>query len=233
VFAQVPRMNGRITFPGNPWPSGHAIEKFEWTGRFDDERRLWFDFHLESEVYDKAGVPAFDGEGDWKAVIVWNNYSQCVLSSTFWRGGLAAFDGEHTGVLAGRAPQSFAELTRRTFVADEVRPGERHSEDRHHSFGIYLLGHDGVADHRIDIDRSARKGTYDIRWTGRIALVYAGSDQLLYSFAADIREAEFGGIEVPTGLSDAQAREFLSQGLRDSEQFQIATRGERRVFVPA
>ena len=38
---------------------------------------------------------------------------------------------------------SFAELTRRTFVADEVQPGERHSEDRHHSFGIYLLGHDG------------------------------------------------------------------------------------------
>ncbi|WP_430781416.1 hypothetical protein [Actinoplanes sp. G11-F43] len=47
---------GRIWFPGNPWPDGHRIEEFAWTGRIDDAGRLWFDLTLRTGPYDEAGV---------------------------------------------------------------------------------------------------------------------------------------------------------------------------------
>ncbi len=47
---------GRIWFPGNPWPDGHRIEEFAWTGRLDDAGRLWFDLTLRTGPYDEAGV---------------------------------------------------------------------------------------------------------------------------------------------------------------------------------
>ena len=35
-------INGRILFPGNPWPEGHALQEFAWTVRLVDGK-VWFD----------------------------------------------------------------------------------------------------------------------------------------------------------------------------------------------
>lgn len=37
---------GRIFFPGNPWPEGHRIKEFAWSGRLDAKTGLWFDLHV-------------------------------------------------------------------------------------------------------------------------------------------------------------------------------------------
>ena len=61
----------RIFFKDNPFPLGHKIEKFVWSGRLDSERGLLFDFHLQTVDYnaedksDDIGPP----ESDWKAKI--------------------------------------------------------------------------------------------------------------------------------------------------------------------
>ena len=43
-------VGGRI-FHGNPWPNGHAIKQFTWTGRVEPEG-LFFAFNLQTEKYD-------------------------------------------------------------------------------------------------------------------------------------------------------------------------------------
>lgn len=58
-------MHGRIWFPGNPWPGGHRVTEFAWTGRLDDAGRLWFDLSLQTEPYDDSGEPATPGPDDF------------------------------------------------------------------------------------------------------------------------------------------------------------------------
>ncbi|RLJ33221.1 hypothetical protein CLU97_2699 [Chryseobacterium sp. 7] len=42
----------KIYFIDNPYPNGHAIETFSWSGRIDEYGFIWFDFHLKTENYD-------------------------------------------------------------------------------------------------------------------------------------------------------------------------------------
>jgi hypothetical protein len=41
----------KIYFIDNPYPEGHAIENFSWSGRIDEYGMIWFDFHLKTENY--------------------------------------------------------------------------------------------------------------------------------------------------------------------------------------
>ena len=76
----------RIYFKGNPYPNGHQISKFIWSGRIDEDQNIWFDFHLESDKYyaEDESDDVEEPESDWKAKIVWGNYHSCKISSTYW-----------------------------------------------------------------------------------------------------------------------------------------------------
>src|SRR5262245_60127702 len=76
---------GRIVFLGSPWPNGHAIARFRWTGWIVPDSGLWFDLHLESADYDAKDPEGTeepeedDSLGNWESKIVWNNYGSCIL----------------------------------------------------------------------------------------------------------------------------------------------------------
>ena len=107
--ARIGRMNamndvGRIFFPRSPWPNGHRIERFVWSGRLDD-LGLWFDLHLETASYRE------DGEGDesrsqndWTSPSVWCNYHRCTISSVKWASERGVQVASATRRLDVRAP---------------------------------------------------------------------------------------------------------------------------------
>jgi hypothetical protein len=41
----------KIYFTDNPYPNGHNIEEFSWSGRIDEYGSIYFDFHLKTENY--------------------------------------------------------------------------------------------------------------------------------------------------------------------------------------
>jgi hypothetical protein len=171
---------GRIFFIGNPWPEGHPVEEFAWTARLVDDE-LWFDLHLRSADYDSEREIEYDDDtdydSDWEAPIVWNNYHRCTLSSTFW--------GEIGGIRVCRLDAfSLAWLDGRVFELDPA-DGEV-DDDEDHAFHIYLLGHDSVANHRIEFRRQGDSNRFDIHWTGDIAQTYIGHNSLDHRFEATI-----------------------------------------------
>lgn len=188
-------MDGRITFPGNPWPEGHAIEELElWATLHAEGVRL--QLHLESANY-YAEREAPDDESvtdDWVSPIVWGNYHRCSLSSTKW--GL----GEWSGIALHRALDPMALAG--TYEAMTVGAGAEMDADTQ-PFGIYLLGHDAVCDLLVTLV-AAGPGVFDLRWTGRIALAYAGDFEPRYSFSASAVGVSFAGL-VPVGLPTGAA----------------------------
>lgn len=181
---------GRIHFPGNPWPEGHALTEFAWTARVVDGT-VWCDLHLRSaDYYAERDIELDEGEdGDhdssWKAPGVWGNYHRCTLSSTFW--------GDEGG-FAVRPVDTFtpAWLDGRTFEVDTVAGGTLADVELDAlAFHVYLLGHDSVANHRIAFHRVGDSDRFDITWSGDIALTCAGDDDLEHRFEARIAEVPF------------------------------------------
>lgn len=203
-------MNGRMTFPSNPWPRGHAIEVAQWTGRLDPARGLVFDLHLRSASYDaETGGKESRSEDAWRSPGVWTNYGACTLSSTKW-----AREGVGQGIVVGTTakPLSWAALDGATLRADAKIKAEIPA-DFEPAFGIYLLGHDACADHAI---RFARRGaTWTIDWTARIALAYVGDDELKHRMKATVRGLTFGGFEAAKGLPAAKARALFATLVAD------------------
>lgn len=190
-------MEGRIWFPGNPWPDGHRVEEFAWTGRLDEVGRLWFDMTLRTASYDEAGLTDDDDDGessdrsDWESPIVWNNYHRCTMSSTFWE--------DATGLLAATPDRPFR-LTGpepRHLTADPLPVGDVDAEP---AFHVYLLGHDSVAGHTVTFTADGAGG-HHIQWGGRIALTYAGDEVFRYEFRAEIRGARLAGVTTPDGTT--------------------------------
>lgn len=222
---------GRIYFPGNPWPKGHAIKRFEWTGRVERSTGIWFDLHLETESYyanDKKGSNEDDDEeessDEWRSKTLWYNFHSCTLSSTNW-------GGQTYGFLAGSAtePLDWKSMKRRTFAFDQ-KPANRLQLSR--PFHIYLLGHDGVGGHKIEIKREAKKKTYTMGWCGRIALFYSGYDKFLYQFNAQVAGIPFDGILFPGSMSQQDVRESLDPFVVDHRQFKISKRKSHLVAMP-
>jgi hypothetical protein len=206
---------GRILFPGNPWPKGHAISSFKWSGRIERGTGIWFDLHLETTEYyaddPKSHANYYeedddDSADDWTSKSVWCNYHSCTISSTKWV-------GNGTGFLAGTkiAPLDFAKLGKKTFSFDD-NP-EDLSPPR--PFGIYLTGHDSVCGHRIRFKPEKSKTTFTIEWTGKIALSYGGSDEFKYSFQVSLSNVRFDGIQLPHNTSSFDAIALAEPFLRD------------------
>lgn len=171
---------GRIFFAGNPWPEGHPIKHFRWSAERRGEQ-IWFGFHLETADYDAEREIDDDGSAelpsDWDHPGVWGNYHSCIVSSDYWhRGGFSACD----------AADFCAEyLDGRSYHIDSL-PADLCDGREKLAFHIYLLGHDSVADHRIQFSRVGATNAFDITWQGRIALSYVGDDEPKYSFRAEL-----------------------------------------------
>lgn len=210
---------GRIHFPGNPWPDGHAIATFRWSGRLVEDE-LVFDLHLESAGYDDEGEGT-EGEDDWESPIVWGNYHRCSLSSRKWG---------HSGVpIAGpKRPFDFATLSGRTLLADKANDQlVLEHEDR--AFHIYLLGHDAVASHRITFERAA-DGMWEIAWKAKVALEYTGSKTLNHELDAKITGVRFEGFDVPRDMDAADAKRRFAACVTDPEAWALMRSPNRRRF---
>jgi hypothetical protein len=213
-------MLGKILFKGNPWPNGHAVTEFVWTGRLDPEKGAIFDFHLKTADYSADG-DGTEGPGDWNAPIVWGNYHACTLSSTMW--------SDDAGFTAGttRAPIDLETLTTKTFRVDPLPFGA----DDEPAFGIYLLGHDSVADHEIRFVRRHQPDTFHLSWRGKIALTYAGDEVFRHAFEASIPRARFDGFLLPEGTEKKQAFALLRAYVKNPDAYALLRRGERRRFA--
>ena len=219
-------MQGRIYFPCNPWPAGHAIEALEWSGRLESERGLVFDLHLESAKY-YAEDEGLDGDidDDFRSPIVWGNYHACSLSSTKWGSN---------GWVVGTAevPFAFSSLADRVLVADALDSPELDVTDLdERAFHIYLLGHDDVAEHRIHFQPAGEH--WNVAWKGRIALAYAGDYEFRYEFHAEATGVGFSGFRVDDALSDDEAHSLFARCCQDAAAFQLTLRDGKRWFVRA
>lgn len=177
-------IEGRIHFPGNPWPEGHALREFEWAAR-TVAGDLRFNLHLISQDYDaEREIEDDEDDNSWASPGVWGNYHKCILSSTHW--------GEHEDSgfrVCGIGEFSPEWLDGRTFEVDrfDADPAIDEIDDLdERPFQVYLLGHDSVVDHRIRFSR-VDDDRFDIHWSDRIALSYSGSYTPRHLFEATIR----------------------------------------------
>lgn len=212
-----------ILFAGNPWPKGHAVKRVTFAAHLHPGGGLFLDLDLMTADYDAGDRPRGDDDdededvGDWRSKIVWENYGRCSLSSTKWG---------HRGVLAGTSRKKFdlEALDGRVLRADTTVPGD--SEER--AFGIYLLGHDGVAKHVLRFART-RHG-WNLDWRARVALEYAGSTTFRHRLHATLEGVPFAGIDVPRDVTSKEARAMLTACVADPGRWRL-TGGKRRRFV--
>lgn len=242
-------LNNRIFFEGNPWPNGHAIKELKWWGRLVPESGLWFDLHLVSDKYYAEDVDLReDGMGslyrailqwfqykmylmrmwgrdygdDWKSKALWSNFHNCVLSTAYFGRRVEDNYWGHDGFLVGTPDQpfDFGTLSERTFEVDRLPIGTKPSD---RSFGIYLLGHDGVANHQIKISETGKDGEYTMDWNGEIALEYSALEEergcFSHKFHAQYDHIEFAGFEFPDGMNEQEARQLLRMCTVNSGDF--------------
>ena len=208
---------GRIFFPGNPWPAGHALKTAKWTAELGADG-LRFHFDLESKNYYAEDDREDDElDNDWKARIAWGNYHRCRLSSTFWG---------HQGILVTKPgkPLDLEKLEGKTLRADRVvnkRLPETYEREEL-AFGLYLLGHDTACDHRIRFAKRRGPSTYDIEWRGRIALTYIGQTEPKYSFRVVLPRLSLSGIDFDKDLGTKAAKTLLPDVLTGSARYQLS-----------
>lgn len=228
---------GRIYFPGNPWPEGHAIKSLRWGASIHPEKGLLLHFELESEDYYAAdGTHLSDnedleGKSDWQCKTAWNNFHACRISEsqTHSAGGILVSDGQ--------TPFVFGEAQYQLQADPLPVDWERFFESN--AFGIYLLGHDAVADHQIHLQRTSEDGVYRLDWSGRIALAYVGESDFRYTFHAHQQGVKFDsiclwyfdadiareqlGLEIDPSLTP---RDYLAPYVSDPDNFRFERRNE-------
>ncbi|RFP63824.1 hypothetical protein D0N36_17340 [Hymenobacter lapidiphilus] len=208
---------GRIFFKDNPYPLGHKVKEFVWSGHLDPEKGLLFDFHLETEYYDAEDDSDDVGEpeSDWQAKGVWNNYHRCTLSSTEWHSG---------GIVVGTPdePFSFAALTERVLVGDALPLDEDFDREEAACY-IYLLGHDSCADHRIAFTKGQAAGTYDIYWTGKTVMDLDDLDYEEYGhdFEARLTNVRFAGFSLASKLDERENKELFEDCVLEPALFRL------------
>jgi hypothetical protein len=212
----------RIKFLGNPWVNGHAIRDFFWSARLESSG-IWFDLHLQTAEYraEDTGmeIAINEEQSDWQSKIVWNNYHQCTLSSTYW-------DGTGFQVASREQPLDVEALNGQEFIVDPL-PIEF---DELRPFDIYLLGHDTVADHRIRFTQKSTSNQFAIDWRGRIALSYSGIYEFQHEFEAHVEAVEFEGIELPQGTQKEDAHQLLVPFVTNLDKFVLVSTAESLWF---
>lgn len=216
----------RIFFKDNPYPLGHKIVEFVWSGHLDENGQLWFDLHLKTEKYYAEDPTHFDENdeddnddedlSEWDAKNSWGNYHACTMSSTYWGSNGILID-------VSKGKLDFAYLGNLQLTADKmptnhIMPPEMEWDDL--AFNIYLLGHDACASHQIDISQTG-KNCFDLRWKGKIALAYKGEDEFKYSFSANIDCVKFDGFDYPQTLSQEAVREQFSKFIANCDDFEF------------
>ena len=203
----------RIYFLDNPYPNGHQIKEFVWSGRLDESEKLWFDFHLETDDYyaeDETG-DLDEPESDWKAKSVWGNYHNCTISSTYW--------GELGGIRIDNSVNKFHfDNLLQTELSVDTLPIEDNFDYEGLAFHIYLLGHDSCADHKLKFSKNEN---YDIEWTGKIALTYGGDYEFKYEFIGIIQNIKFDGFHFPNTWTIEKAKEIFDSKLSNFEEFEF------------
>ena len=166
--------DNRIYFKDNPWPEGHPIKEFLWTAEIRNDD-VWFNFHLESADYyserDIEDEEDMEYESDWKAPGVWGNFHSCTLSTNSW----------HYGGFKVCSAKDYSEdfLNGRELQVDMYPENIDDWDD--YAFHIYLLGHDAAAMHKIKFIRNT-DATFNIEWSGKLALAYVGDYNFKYDF---------------------------------------------------
>ena len=209
------KQDSRIYFKDNPYPNGHAIKDFVWSGRLDPNSELWFDFHLETEKYyqEDDSEDTTEAESDWKAKSVWDNYHQCTMSSTHW-------PSNNGGILVGTKEAQFDlnNLTQQALLADTLPLADDYDPETL-SFFIYLLGHDSCANHCIKF--SKQEHLFGVEWTGKLALTYGGEYDFNYDFAANINAVKFDGIAIVAELDTEANWKLLGECVKNSEEYEL------------
>jgi len=197
---------GRITFHGNPWPEGHPIREFTWSA-YEDDGYVWMNFDLSTATYNSERQVEQDIEqvvSDWGCAVVWMNYHSCDLSSDHPEG--QGFKVCHQKRFTP------AWLHGQEFKVD-ARPGRNYNPDDL-AFQIYLLGHDSCANHKISFQRVGSSNLFDITWTGKIALSYAGEYEFKHDFTAKICGVEFPFVDDDSGDDGCDdAAEYAGPGV--------------------
>ena len=208
----------RIYFRGNPYPRGHRIKKFVWSGRLDEDEQLWFDFHLETDDYyaeddeDQDEEEDEEVDSDWEDKIVWENYHSCTISSTKWKSR-----GIHIDTTKDKF--EFNNLLQKELRVDTL-PLKKDLDLDDLSFQIYLLGHDSCANHQINFSRN-NNNKFDIDWRGKIALTYSGEDEFKHDFKVLLQDVTFDGFYFPQNLGAEKAKEVFSKKLKDIESYEF------------
>jgi hypothetical protein len=249
-----PNIEGRIYFPGNPWPGGHRVVSCTFNASVHPNvggyapsyanpgPGLMLELELTTANYDEDDPSDRDGAGetDWSSKIVWNNYGSCRLgpSQSSQVSGIRVSDGSTPFVF---------DLEEYRFSVDPLPIDWDHFHDTV-GFGVYLLGHDTVADHDIHLHSRQSDGSYTLDWTGRIALTYAGHTEFEHTFKAHVtgvrfeslmlfyfdagRAKEYYGIDLDPHLS---ARDYIAPFVSDPDNFSFETRvdGLKRPVVYA
>lgn len=215
----------RMFFKDNPYPKGHKITDFLWSGRMDDDRSLWFDFHLQTDNYyaETLNEDEDDTDEDWHSTTVWTNYHKCLLSSTYW--GIP-----NKGVRISEPSQKLDldaflqnSLSVDPFPFKETLNLENFGyEDL--AFNMYLLGHDSCAGHVLTFSRTSGN-TYNLHWTGKIALTYAGSFDFKYDFEAALQDVVFDGFHYPEHWPSEKAATAFKDVLANFETYEFVLLG--------
>lgn len=207
-------INGRICFIGNPYPKGHLLKEFVWSGRIEEDESLWFDFHLKSDRYYAEDDENEQEEQiyDWKSKVVWGNYQNCIISSTFWGN-----DGIKINKLSQKA--MFNDFIKEPLIVDPFPLNDDFEYDEL-AFGIYLLGHDSCANHKITITPNI-ENNYNIEWTGKIALTYSGDYEFDYDFILKVQNIVFDGFYYPKTWSLEKADSFFKNNFEDYTDYQF------------
>jgi hypothetical protein len=219
-----PALPDRIIFPGSPWPKGHAIVQFRWSARIEPASGLWFDLDLKSANYNADDPVEEDVEEpvsrtNWKSKIVWNNYRNCFLSSRKW-------NDRGFQVNPDKTPFDFDSLDGREFRVDPLPIDDEDTP----AFGIYLQGHDSVADHTISFKKLEAKNTWSIAWRGRVALTYLGHPEFSHQFKVWVTRTSFDGIELPLKTTKEEAELLLRRYATKADQFKLDHVGEHLCF---
>lgn len=205
----------RIHFLNNPYPKGHLLEEFVWSGRLEPNTGIWFDFHLKSKKYsdEDNNEETDEADNDWNSKIVWDNYTNCILSSTFWN--------DKAGFQVGSKSKKldFENLVSEVIETDKLPRPKSFNISEDPPFHIYLLGHDDCAEHKFQFSKPQKRGFFDITWKGKIALAYSGDYEFKYDFIAEIYQTQFDGIRIPAGISKAEIYSLLKQFVLEPDIF--------------